>query len=103
MEALVQQRINLILILLKQTQNFPVCVYSTIFIIFLWFFNGKQIFKFKANNEKFNFPTEFCPGIISNGVSPTESGEVSLNGSVYYSSLDYSSIDKSDILNKTSI
>ena len=37
------------------------------------------------------------PTIISNGFSPTESREVSLNRNVYDFSVDYSSIDKSDI------
>ena len=26
------------------------------------FVNGKEIFKFKANNENLNFPTRFCIG-----------------------------------------
>ena len=36
---------------------------------------------------------------MSNGFSASKSGEVSLNGNVYYFSVDYNSIDKSDILN----
>ena len=63
------------------------------------FVNGKFFFKFKADNKKFNFPTQFCLGSISNGFSATESREVSLNGNVYDFSVDYNSIDKSDILN----
>ena len=63
------------------------------------FVNGKEIFKFKADNKNVNMSTQFCLGIISNGFSATESGEVSLNGNVYDFSVDYSSIDKSDILN----
>ena len=47
----------------------------------------------------FNFRTQFCPGSISNVFSATESREVSLNRDVYGFSVDYSSIDKSDILN----
>ena len=61
-------------------------------------FNGKEIFKFKADNNV-NFPTQFCLGSISNGFSATESREISLNGNVYDFSVDYNSIDKSDILN----
>ena len=38
-------------------------------------------------------------GTISNGFSATGSREVSLNGNVYDVSVDYNSIDKSDILN----
>ena len=36
---------------------------------------------------------------MSDGCSTTESREVSLNGNVYDFSVDYNSIDKSDILN----
>ena len=60
---------------------------------------GEEIFKFKADNKNVHFPTKFCLGSISNGFSNTESKEVSLNGSVYDFSVDYNSIDKSDILN----
>ena len=64
-----------------------------------FFVNGKEIFKFKGNNKNVNFPTQFCLGSISNGFSATESREVSLNGNVYDFSVEYYSIDKSDILN----
>ena len=63
------------------------------------FVNGKEIFKFKAVNENLHFPTQFYLEGISNEFSNTEPGEVSLNRDVYEFSLDYSSIDKSDILN----
>ena len=63
------------------------------------FVNGKEIFKFKAGNKNVNFPTQFCLGSISNGFSALESREVSLNGNIYDFSVDYNSIDKSDILN----
>ena len=63
------------------------------------FVNGKEIFKFKTDNKNVNFPTQFCLGIISNRFSATESKEVTLNGNVYDFSVDYNSIDKSDILN----
>ena len=62
-----------------------------------FFVNGKEIFK--ADNKNINFPTQFCLGSISNGFSATETKEVSLYGNVYDFSVDYSSIDKSDILN----
>ena len=61
--------------------------------------NGKEIFKFKSGNENFNFPTQFCLESISNGFSATESREVFLNRNVYEFSVDYNSIDKSDIMN----
>ena len=44
-----------------------------------------------------NFPTQFCLGSISNGLSAAESRKVSLNGNVYESSVNYNSINKSDI------
>ena len=62
------------------------------------FFNGKEIFQFKAGNKKINFPTQFCLGIISNRFSNIQSREVSLMGNVYDFSVDCNSIDKSDIL-----
>ena len=63
------------------------------------FVNGKEIIKFKADNKNVKFLTQFCLGSISDGFSATESREVSLNGNVYDFSVDYNSIDKSDILN----
>ena len=62
------------------------------------FVNGKEIFKFTADNKNVNFPSQFCLGSISNGFSATESREVSLNGNVYDFSVDYNFIDKSDML-----
>ena len=53
----------------------------------------------KADNKNFNFPTQFFLGSISSWFSNTNSREVSLNGNVYDFSVDYNSIDKSDILN----
>ena len=41
------------------------------------FANGKEIFKFKADNKNVNFPTQFCLRSISNVFSDTESREVS--------------------------
>ena len=63
------------------------------------FVNGEEIFKFKADNKNINFPTQFRLESISNAFSTTESRDVSLNGTVYDFSVDYNSIDKSDILN----
>ena len=62
------------------------------------FVNEKEIFKFKPDNKNVNFPTQFCLGSISNGFSIAESREVPLNGNVYNFSVNYNSIDKSDIL-----
>ena len=63
------------------------------------FANGEKKFKCKADNKHFNFRTQFYLGSISNGFNNTGSTEISLNGNVYYFSVDYSSIDKSEILN----
>ena len=63
------------------------------------FVKGKEIFKFKVDNKNVSFPAQFCLGTISNGFRATEPRGVSLNGNVYDFSVDYNSIDKSDILN----
>ena len=63
------------------------------------FVNVKEIFKIIAGNKNVNFPSRFCLESISDGFSATEFREVSLNENVYAFSLDYSSVDKSDILN----
>ena len=63
------------------------------------FVNGKEVFKFKADNKNVNFPTQFCLGSIFNRFSNTDSREVSLNGIMYDFSVDYNSFNKSDILN----
>ena len=67
-------------------------------IIVICFVNGKENFKFNSDNKYNSFPTQFCLGSISNGFSATESVEVFLNGNVYVISVDYNSIDQSDIL-----
>ena len=36
------------------------------------FVNGKEIFKFKADNKNVNFPTQSCPGSISNEFGVTD-------------------------------
>ena len=46
------------------------------------FVNGKEIFKFKADNKNVNFPTQFCLGNISNKFGQIDSTEVSLKGNV---------------------
>ena len=63
------------------------------------FVNGKEIFKFNADDEKFNFSTQFYLQSIPNGYRATESREVSLNEDVYNFSVDCNFIDKFDILN----
>ena len=63
------------------------------------FNNGKEIIKFKAGNKNVKSSTRFCLGSISDGFGATESREVSLNGNVSDFSVDYNSIDESDVLN----
>ena len=61
--------------------------------------NGKEIFKFEADNKNVNSPTHFYLGHVTNEFSAPESREVSLNWNVFDFSVDYNSIDKYDILN----
>ena len=63
------------------------------------FLNGKETYKFKANNRNVNFPSRFCLGSISNEFDYADSKEISFKGIVYGFSVDYSAIDKSNILN----
>ena len=48
-----------------------------------FFVNGKEVFKFIADDKNVNFLIQFCLGSIFNGFSAIESREVSLNGNVY--------------------
>ena len=59
---------------------------------------GKEIFKSKIDKKNVNFPTQFRLRSTSNGFSAPKSREVPLYENVYDFSVDYSSIDKSDIL-----
>ena len=56
------------------------------------------MFKFKAQKKNADFLTQFGLGSISNGLSATESREVSLNRNLYDFSVDYNSIEKFDML-----
>ena len=62
------------------------------------FVNVKEIIRFKGDNKNVNFPTGFRLGSISDEFSATEFREVSLNGNMYFS-IEYNSVDKSDMLN----
>ena len=68
-------------------------------IIVVCLLMGKKIFKFKTENKNDDVPTQFGLWSISNGFSAMESREVTLVANVYNFSVDYSSVDKSDILN----
>ena len=61
------------------------------------FVTGKEIFKFKANNEKVNFPTQFCLRRISNRFGAAEFRKVCLKGNVSDFSVNYNNIGKCDI------
>ena len=63
------------------------------------FVNGKEIYKFKADDKNVNFPTQFCLGSISNKFDAADSRQLSLKGNVYDFSVDYDTINKSDIIN----
>ena len=52
------------------------------------FVNGKEMFKFKADNKNVDLPTPFCLGSISKRFSAIEPREVSFNGNVYDFSVD---------------
>ena len=64
-----------------------------------FFVNGKEIFKFNADDKNFNFPTQFYLQSIPNGYRATESKEVSLNEDLHDFSVNCNFIDKFDILN----
>ena len=81
MAALVQQRKRLVFHKAKKK---------------ILFVNGKEIYKFKANNKNVNFVTQFCLGSISNQYRVFDSREVSLKGNF---SVDFNVIDKFDMLN----
>ena len=63
------------------------------------FVNGKEIYKFKANNGNINFPSRFCSWSMSNKVDYVKSEEVSFKGNVYHFSVDYGADYQSNILN----
>ena len=63
------------------------------------FVNGKEIFKFRADNKNVSFPTRFCLGIISDEFSNIEPREESLNENVYDFSAGYNSTNNCEILN----
>ena len=97
MEALVQQRKSLSLVLVRQKQNFT-SVYITFMIIVICLLTKKKSV-FKADNNNVIFPTQFCLGSISNKLYKSESDEESFKETVYVFSKDCNAINKSDILN----
>ena len=65
----------------KVRKKFSLSLYFIVDNSYL-FVNGKEIFKFKANNGNVNFPTQICLGSISNGFDATESRKVWFKGNV---------------------
>ena len=63
------------------------------------FINGKEIYKFKTSNKNVNLPTRFFLRSISNKLGAIDFKEVWLKENVFHFSVDYNTIDKSDILN----
>ena len=63
------------------------------------FVNRKEIYKFKARKKNNNFPSQFCLGNISNKFDRFDAEEVPFKGNVYDFSVDYDTIDKSNISN----
>ena len=61
--------------------------------------NGQEVFIFKAGNKNINLPTWFCLGSIYDKFGASDYREVSLKRNVHNFSVDYSAIDKSEILN----
>ena len=97
MEAVVHQRKSLVLILVNENTKFCLNLNDNGDNSYL-FVNGKEIFKFKANDRNVKFLTQFCLGSISNVFGAIESREASFKGNAYDLSADYNAIDKSDIL-----
>ena len=63
------------------------------------FLNGKEIYKFKANNGNVNFPSRFCLGRIPNEFDYVDSEERSFKENMYGFSVDQSAIAKFNVLN----
>ena len=80
MEALVDQKKSLVLILVKQRRYNDDNSYL--------FVNEKKICKFKANNRNVIFQIIFFPGSISNEFDHVEAEEVYLKGNVNDLSVD---------------
>ena len=97
MEALDNQKKSLVVILLKETQSF-VWVYLIMLTVVICLLMEKKSLSLKLT-KNLNFPTQFCFEWISNRFNATESREVSLIGNVYDFLVDYTFIDKSEILN----
>ena len=65
MKDLVHQGKKLVIIFVKQRQNFVSVCFIMLMIAIVC--KGKKISKFKGDDKNINFPTRFCLGFISNG------------------------------------
>ena len=90
MEALVNQRKSLVLVLVYQTTNFA-WVYVMMLIIIICLLMEKNSLNLNWKIKMLTFQLNFVRDI--------ECREVFLNGNVYDFSVDYSTTDQSDILN----
>ena len=90
MEALVNQRKSLVLVLVYQTTNFA-WVYVMMLIIIICLLMEKNSLNLNWKIKMLTFQLNFVLDI--------ECREVFLNGNVYDFSVDYSTTDQSDILN----
>ena len=97
MTALVQQRKGLVLILVREMNNFA-CVWFAFCLL-----TEKKSISLKLIIKKINFQTQFCLESISNKFDTVEFREVSFKGNVYGFSVDYNAINKFDILNISKI
>ena len=97
MEALVHQKKNVINFTKAKTK-FCLTLHYNADNRYL-FINGKEIYKFKTSNKNNTFSYQFCLRTISNEFITLDLGEVSFAVNVYDFSVDYKSIDISDILN----
>ena len=61
--------------------------------------NGKEIYKFKANNGNVNITSQFRLGSISKEFDSSDLKEVYFRGNVFDISVNYNFINKSEILN----
>ena len=84
------------LILVKQTQNFA-WVYIIMLIICICLLKEKNYWSLKLTMKMLTFQHNYL-GSISNRFSAAEFREVSLNENVHDFSIDYNSVNKSDIL-----
>ena len=96
METLGHQKKNLVLILLKHTQNFA-SVYIIMLILVICLLMEKKHLNLKPTLKILTFQLKFVSEVYLRFIT-TESRELSLNGNLYDFSVNYNSVDKSDKL-----